>query len=289
MILVTSDNVLRKYIPNVISYVTGEVSLFEKLSPFLVTAERWVAETFTSDAVLTSIAASAEGNAMKVFATKVVVAHAFMSAVPSLDIVLTANGFGIVSNSNIAPASKERVERLVSSLEAERDRSIKLLLTELSKDTSWLATEQCGFFKATLFPNLDLCDYLGVDRFQWRKFMELRPLIVGIENDIIAEYIGQEQMDAFRQMALRPSTVTSSIVQSVIRSIRAEVLQRVKERESGSSFTPYLLHQQLDLVQVVDCIRKNPSLFPQWHSSSIKELFSDKEYKNEKGSGGYWF
>lgn len=37
--------------------------------------------------------------------------------VPSLDLVLTPNGFGIVSNQNVAPASRDRVARLIASLE----------------------------------------------------------------------------------------------------------------------------------------------------------------------------
>ena len=38
-------------------------------------------------------------------------------AIPSLDLVLTTNGFGIVSNQNVVPASRERVDALISSLE----------------------------------------------------------------------------------------------------------------------------------------------------------------------------
>ena len=64
---------------------------------------------------------------MKLKATmaRIVAFDAFRNAVPHLDLILTPNGFGIVNNSNIAPASKERVERLIASLLSNRDDEIE--------------------------------------------------------------------------------------------------------------------------------------------------------------------
>ena len=56
---------------------------------------------------------------------RIVAFDAFRNAVPHLDLILTPNGFGIVNNSNIAPASKERVERLIASLLSNRDDEIE--------------------------------------------------------------------------------------------------------------------------------------------------------------------
>ena len=47
---------------------------------------------------------------------RVVVTKAYADALPSLDIVVTPTGIGVVNTETIAPASKERVERLVKPL-----------------------------------------------------------------------------------------------------------------------------------------------------------------------------
>ena len=47
---------------------------------------------------------------------RAVYATAAYNALPTLDLVATPNGFGVVSNQNIAPASKERVAAFRESL-----------------------------------------------------------------------------------------------------------------------------------------------------------------------------
>ncbi len=50
-------------------------------------------------------------------AEAVICHHAYLSAIPFLDVVQTPNGFSVVNNTNHAPASKERVERLLLFVE----------------------------------------------------------------------------------------------------------------------------------------------------------------------------
>ena len=287
MKLITSDAILRKFTPNLLATVSGEPSFFEKLTPFIEMAEEWLKDTFTSEQTFNTIAGYTDTNVIKIFASKAVVSHAFMNAVPSLDLVLTPNGFGIVSNTNVAPASKERVERLIASLETERDRAIRLLLASLYGASKWTQSAQYAYFSATMFPNLDLCEFCGLNEHLWQKYQELRPAIVELERLIEERFIGKEQMDAFRQQIIASSVASSALaVQTVIRSIRAYIVQSLKEclahngcRTCGPT----------TLYDVVDIIRKNPDLFPLWHSSSIKELFNPPVFHNRKEYNGYWF
>lgn len=290
MRLITTDAILRKYIPNVLSTVTGEQSLFEKLTPFLELAEEWVKDTFTSEQTFNTIAGYTDTNVIKTFTCKVVVCHAFMVAVPSLDLVLTPNGFGIVSNANVAPASKERVERLIDSLETERDRAIRLLLASLIGASKWTSSSQYLYFSASLFPNLDICDYVGVGEHLWQKYLELRPILFDVEVSIEAHFLGKEQMDALRKKIIESSSSTSTVVRSVISSLRAEVAQRVKRRlDAASSHSAPFCSPPTALINIVDVIRNTPAEFPEWHSSPIKNLFDAPSFVNKKNSRGYWF
>lgn len=70
----------------------------------------------------------------RILACQIAAYDAFHRAIPHLDVILTPNGFGIVSNSNIAPASKERVERLMASLLEHRSSRIKRIVWAIGSD-----------------------------------------------------------------------------------------------------------------------------------------------------------
>ena len=245
-----------------------------------------MAHTFTSQATFSTVAGYADANIIKTYAAKVIVCEAFKNAVPSLDLILTPNGFGIVSNSNVAPASKERVNRLIDSLEAERDNAIRLLLSSLPGEPSWMTSTQCEYFSATMFPNLNICDYLGVAHQQWKKYQEVRATLLVIEPPVATQFLGQEQLDVFRKEAMSPSS-TSSLMKTVIRSLQAAEAQMLKATLSPTA--PSACIPPTALVSIVNCIRTHPTEFPQWHASPIAALYYPDIYEIKKNDKGYWF
>lgn len=132
--LINDDAQLRALLPNVVETVLGESTLFSKLSPFLASAQAWLEEHVTGHDELP------EPERWKPLAGAVVARRAFADAVPSLDLALTPNGFGVVSTQETAPASKERVERLISSLRSALDRDVDLLFRTLADIQDWRIT-----------------------------------------------------------------------------------------------------------------------------------------------------
>lgn len=86
---------------------------------------KWLIDNFCPREIFDDIADRPDPSTAKVTMARIVAFDAFRSAIPHLDIILTPNGFGIVNNSNIAPASKKRVERLINSLLDNRDNEIE--------------------------------------------------------------------------------------------------------------------------------------------------------------------
>ena len=66
--------------------------------------------------------------------------HAFFRAIPSLDLVLTGTGFGIVSTNDTAPASQTRVKALRDEMEWQSLMAISRLLAILVKTDGWGAS-----------------------------------------------------------------------------------------------------------------------------------------------------
>lgn len=278
MMIITSDEQLHSLIPHVMATVEGEPTLLETLAPYIDQAESWLAMNFTSAAFLESIAAQ-ENTQMKYLCCRIVANEAFRSAIPSLDLILTPNGFGIVSNTNIVPASKDRVERLMDSLEASRDAAVEQLLFLLAVHEEWNATEQGKYFASTMFPFLGVCRRLAIREHIWDSYQQLHDRLIKIENVLAETYFSQEQMTVFRSKVLGQMRSCHPLEEQVIRYLQSYEMMLVSDMQ---------VHPQ-SFYDLVNTIREHEEVFPAWHSSTVAELYTPKVFKNKKKSSAYWF
>ena len=278
MKLITTDAQLRAHIPNIIASVKGETPFIERVAHFLDLAEDWVRTTFTSESTFNTICGYTDSNEIKIICSRLVVADALCRAIPSLDIVLTPNGFGVVSTQNLAPASKPRVDRLVGSMLAHRDDCIAALLPELVGASKWLTSPQADFFGSTLFPDLGIVDAVGgATGSKWEKYLELRPQVIDLEASLAEEWLSPELMSALRSENLRGDLTEKRSV--IVRQVKAQILGYLK---SGS-------FSSRRLADIVNRIRENKDDFPEWHRSETAKLFAPPVFRNEKKAKGYWF
>lgn len=278
MKLITTDAQLRAHIPNIIASVKGEVPFIERLALFLDLAEDWVRTTFTSETTFNTICGYTDSNPLKVLTARLVVADALRRAIPSLDIVLSPNGFAVVNTSNLAPASKPRVDRLIGSMLSHRDDCIAALLPELVGASKWLTSSQADFFGATLFPDLDIVDAVGgATGSKWEKYLELRPQVIDLEASLAEEWFSPELMSALRSENLRGDLTEKR--SEIVRQVKAQVVGYLR---SGS-------FNSRRLADIVNYIRLNPGFFSEWHQSETAKLFAPPVFRNEKKASGYFF
>ena len=277
MKLITNDDTLRQYMPNVFATVKGEVSLFDKVKVDIDLAENWVIETFVSTITFNTICGYTADNPIRIITAKLIASEALRRAIPSLDLVLSPNGFGVVSNQNVAPASKERVDRLIASLADYRDDCIANLLPALVGASQWLTSSQASFFGETLFPDLAITEQVKGSGSKWEQYLSLRPKILDIEASLAEEFFSPELMVRLRNEVLR-KTHTADLAR-VINAIRGQVVDIL----NGGSI------RMRDMIDVVNHIRRFPDLFPEWHASETAKLFAPPIFKNKKESRGYFF
>ena len=278
MKLITTDAQLRAHIPNIIASVKGETPFIERVAHFLDLPEDWVRTTFTSESTFNTICGYTDSNEIKIICSRLVVADALRRAIPSLDIVLTPNGFGVVSTQNLAPASKPRVDRLVGSMLAHRDDCIAALLPELVGASKWLTSPQADFFGSTLFPDLGIVDAVGgATGSKWEKYLELRPQVIDLEASLAEEWLSPGLMSALRSENLRGDLTEKRSV--IVRQVKVQILGYLK---SGS-------FSSRRLADIVNRIRENKDDFPEWHRSETAKLFAPPVFRNEKKAKGYWF
>ncbi len=280
MKIITTNELLMALVPNVVTTVEGEQTLFEKISPELQAAEDWVARTFTGDDILDDIAADTTGTLWQRVAG-IIVEDALHRAIPSLDLVLTPNGFGIVSNQNLAPASKDRVERLITKLVAQRDSYINLLIDDLRVLAEWQDTEQYQWFASSLVSWPKACVNTVVDRpregQQWDMFLQLRERAILIEDAIAEKWISPDVMTQLRTELL---IVNNATVHQVALKVRSCVFNELRG----------MPRNHWDLDRIVNFIRNNGDIFPDWATSETARLYNAPTiFRNKKESTGYFF
>ena len=276
--LITSDEQLRLHLPNIIGTVKGETPFIERLALFLDLAEDWVRTTFCSTSTFNTICDYTDTNPIKILTARLIVADALHRAIPSLDIVLSPNGFAVVNTSNLAPASTARVDRLVASMLAHRDDCIAALLPELPGASKWLASRQASFFGATLFPDFSLIEATGpIQGSKWERYLELRSQVIDLEASLAEEWLSPELMSALRAENQRSDLTPKR--SEIVRQTQAQILGYLK----GGSFN------SRRLADIVNYIRLNPESFSEWHKSETAKLFTPPIFRNEKKASGYFF
>ena len=277
--LIPNDETLRRFVPQQVCAVKGEASLFDRIAHWLDTAEQWVFGTFCPETIIAEAVADNPDSPIRDPLTAIAAHQALADAIPTLDLVQTVNGFAVVSNQNLAPASKERVERLIAAHKAQRDAAINALLPLLAKIGGWRNTSQCEFFRATLFPTLDSIRSLASGAATWEKFQELRPAIAVAEDHLAAEYISPELIQRLRDETLgiiSPLSPLDSRLCTALRGHVADIVQGKQLRETA-------------LRDIVEYIRRHPDTFPEWHRSDTAQLFTPPIFRNTKKSSGYFF
>lgn len=280
--LITNDATLKTFLPNAFATVEGETSFYDKVLPWLDTAEKWLFHQFIGDDFAATLVGMQENEPVKMAAKAVVAHEAMRKAVPALDLVLTPNGFGIVSNQNVAPASKERVERLILSLETSRDDAIELLIKYLFEQQEWYESPIRGWFTMTLFPNIDLANICGFTEHRWQKYLGLRIDAITIERGLAEEFISPEQMEVFHNELCSMEvdlSLESSLHLTIIRKLRAIVADMLRGHHKPVKM----------LVEIVDTMRRAEGQFNEFKNSRTALLFDPPVFENKRYAHGYFF
>lgn len=267
--IIADDLQLRAYIPNILVTVDGEQTLFEKISSQLSASEEWL-EARILGSLYVDVC---EGVYPDIFvaASTFIANDALGWMLGHLDIVLTPNGFGVVANNTIAPASKERVAALKKNISSVKGRALDTLLHHLCQIDAWRTSSQFEWHTSSWIQSLSDAEY------SFSKFLSLRRSAMPYEMEIAERWIGQELSIKLRKLLAQPNLTYP--VGYVVEAINNIVIRATQEH-------------RLDiraLSMVVDIIRHYKDVFPEWFASDVAKLFDPPIFENKRSSGGYFF
>lgn len=259
-----------KHIPNFVVEAVEEPTYAEKIDSYLAAAEGWAMHHIVSEGIFDEIVAGINDRAeVATNFKRLVSAEALIHAVPALDLVMTPNGFGIVSNQNVAPASRERVDALIETLTEQRDQAIEAIVELLMEDTAWQIMTPGEFFLGTIFPSPKACHAFGIHKNRWTEYKKLRYKILQFQN------------------LLEENFISTPLMRSLLTGVYPEITRRLRTVIVGciTCEAPCRTthHLWTEMAPIVEMARTKP----EW---DMADLFSsDNVFKNEKSASGYWF
>lgn len=203
-------------------------------------------------------------------------ATAFYNAIPQLDLVMTSNGFGVVSNQNVVPASSDRVERLRTALHRTSLIRLDRIIAKLRHLKEWQGSDAQRRFFVSLFWSADHMRLLGVtdptrDDLD-SKIGDLMNAELEVET-----LISPEQLAEFRR--LESSGEASPIQSMAIDLCRRYVATIVCER-------PGIAVHSRNLLRFIE---NHISEFEPYSSSQTYKANHFEPYQNKKDDTCFFF
>ncbi len=268
---ITKDTIV-KYVPNVFAEVEGETPLIDKLAPFITSARMHLESDILGPDDFLSLAHNE-------LALKIIVAEAFADAVPSLDIVVTPSGLGVINTDNLAPASKERVERLIASLRDYVAANRKLLIDICRLYPAWRASERGRYFCASFICSPKYCE--DVPGLEHMPFDAARRRAVIAEGKLASSYLGRNMLDKLRT-DFCDGTVGED--HPLVAAVRDAVLALMSPAASGR-------FDQNRLWHAAEPVLYELSYYPEYYrlwQEEVGNRFGDPGFKNDI-KGGFYF
>ena len=277
MLLNLDNTRLRTLIPNIIHEVEEETPLYEKLQPWLETARLWLETEVLGSYNPTDY--------IYTLSEKIIVYKAFALAVPSLDLTLSPSGFAVINTDGGAPASKERVERLIASLETFVDANIEVLLFSIHKLPEWAESPIGQWFRATFIP-----EFAPVSRFRRDKnllttYKEMRDIAIRFEQQVAESYLGFKFLEHLRSFYPK---LENPGIRSIYFDIRNAELRYISFHLRDQKAKCPLEHEIWHLARpIIAQLNYYPELKARWEDE-MGETLKVEQFKNTV-KGGYFF
>lgn len=263
------NEMIAECIPNTLLEVEGETPLAAKLAPWIQSAKGWLeSEYLGPDDFLNE-----DDNAK---ACRIVVFKAFADAIPSLDLVVTPTGFGVISTDSVAPASKDRIKRLLESLGSQIDGELILLLDLCHRYPEWRASERGKYFCATFLSSLRDCR-----KTAFVSYDDMRSAVMRIESLMAEEYLGKSVMDRLRDEYNSRNRSESQCLADYVHSAVTEIVYRPLPG------APIKADIWFYCRQIIERLADFPEYYDMW-SKEVGDTFHFPRFKNDM-KGSYYF
>jgi len=178
--IITTIEQIRAILPN----VAAEVA-FSDFEPHVQSAENWISNDLLGEVLYVGIEdGSLVDEKLLRLSKNCIILKAYELGIPFMDLVQTQNGFGVIQDKNRAPASKQRVDRLIAQNTLRLNQEIEWLMNYL-EDTptyhnDWKSSAAYSLLSDCLITTAR--EFKRLVRFEGSRedFLMLKPTLVSL-------------------------------------------------------------------------------------------------------------
>lgn len=262
----------------VITAISAEATVFDSMETYLKAAENYVRTAILGDEIyngFNSLPEEIKNNIASLISLK-----GFAEAIPYLDLILTPTGFGVVSTETLAPASKERVEKLLSKVIVSVEDVTDLLIVNLhtSLNDKWSITSQFATLTGSLFWTAeDLKQYGGMPSAHRSDLLSLRPKIWEAEELIKRKVSNDFFKEILEGMRKRNLTPENRKVLHFMKVIVGHFIAGTMEAFNNS------------MDSLMNVLESNIDEFSTYANSTAYQIKHFKPYENNKEDSTFFF
>lgn len=204
--------------------------------------------------------------------------YAYKTVIPHLDLVLTENGFGVVNNQNVSPASMQRVNTLRQQIAQSLDDTIDDILDYVRGNADWVNTYVAiETFRSIVWNAKKQMFYFGQPNGHRTQMNELRVKITSAETKL-KHCISDEFFDELCT-AVRMNTATD------MQNTCIHYIMMVIGADAADDYKMARFH----VGRLVDFLDRNISTFTTYANSTAYAANTFEPYRNEKEDPCYFF
>lgn len=255
------------------SAVMPDETLFNRIQDYIAAAEDVVAR------IMGDQWPNYEDNAaLALPAHRVICLHAYLEALPHLDIVLTETGLGVVSNQNVAPASSDRVNRLRKQIQDSRDDAIDDLIDALRGVAEWRQSVNAKMLFSSLVWNARLqLPVMGITEAHRTKLTELQPKIIAAEEILKHRISGVLHHElCIIQLENAASAEQNTVINKSLFFI-------------GAYLAGDRAMARFHMAKLVEYLEQHLTDFPTYEASTAHQANTFTPYENKKDDTTYFF
>lgn len=254
---------------------------FNTIKTYIDSAERTLKNDILGKDLYSKID-SIEDEELQTISKSYICLDAYNRAIPFLDLVQTANGFAVVSNTNLAPASKGRVDRLIAQTALRRDEVLENLICYLEESKQyhddWKGSPSYSVISACLIQTAKelkhICSWTG-DR---SDFLKMKPTLLLCTKTELYKCFGAELIEEIieQQRDNDISPANSNIIESLKFCLANFAIAKNSEAT-----------RLRDMI--VNFLDKDIESFPKYANSPEYKAKHAERFKNKKDSSVFIF
>ena len=223
-----------------------------------------------------------ELDALLPYAQRPVVYFAVLKGLDKLNVSIGNNGIGIISNANLAPASKDRVENLRKSITDTAWDSLEYLLQYLEENEDlypeWENSDAYAYQYQYLISTARKFDELYKINRSRLTFLEWRPTMADVEKLQIEPKVSKEMMDELKSQIKTNSVTTANakilpFLQKALAYLTAAIKRDPKMQQPGEKY----------LMMAKATMDADPDSYPTYTASDIYDstITGYQTYEND--------